>query len=552
VLWIDQELEFLINQEVSVSPGQTSLLEIPKDSGYGDLTTTICMRTRGPKDEHGFSWASCVADQLQKAVKRHPLLPRAVEKIQAVQPGFINFHIHPIFLKTTLGHWVDHPGEMGPLPYGQKAPLQIEFVSANPTGPLTIAHGRQAAVGDTLAQILTRCGYQVSREYYLNDGGNQIRLLGRSLHYFCCKEKGLKTTLPENGYQGSYMKDLARDFSREKGDEWIQQDLSDEDTEIYSQFASHQILKGIQVDLERFAVHFDQWFSEQSLHRSGKIQKVIKQLQSKDWIYEKDGALWLRSTRAGDDKDRVVKKKDGSYTYLAPDMAYHEDKFLRGFKSLINIWGPDHHGYIARVKAAIQALGYARDSLRVMIIQLTTLFRDGAPVRMSTRQGEFVTLKELVDEVGKDASRFFFLMRRADTPLDFDLELAKKQSKDNPVYYVQYAHTRIAGILRKAADFQRASSEDCQQLEEREEIELLRILWQYPYLLIQCGKLFAPHMLSSYLIDLSRRFHHFYDRHRVVTERESLTRARIELVRGVKAVLKDGLSLLGVSAPDKM
>ncbi|MFH1061339.1 MAG: arginine--tRNA ligase [Candidatus Omnitrophota bacterium] len=439
---------------------------------------------------------------------------------------------------------------------GKKQKILIEFVSANPTGPLSIAHARQAAVGESLASILAFRGQAVSKEYYINDEGNQIRNLGLSL-LFRYKEKLGKTDIefPDQGYKGEYLFELAQKMIDADGDRFLN-DQTEPTIKKFSDFAASSILQGIEQELKCFGVEFDQWFSQKDHITIEKVTQVLNELKTKNLIYELDGATWFKSTQFGDDKDRVVIKSDGLFTYLAPDIAYHKMKFDRGFDKLIDILGPDHHGYINRIKASACALGHNKDDLEVLIIQLATLSRDGQPVKMSTRAGEYITLRELVDEVGCDAARFFFLMRRCDTHLDFGLELAKKHSMDNPVYYVQYAHARICSIF-EAANQYKSELENIKinyaLINEPESLDLIRRLNAFSDVLQLCAITLDPQALTTYLRELASEFHGFYNKHRVFAEGQwETTKARLVLIECVKQVICTGLKLLGVSAPLKM
>ncbi len=426
--------------------------------------------------------------------------------------------------------------------------MQIEFVSANPTGPLTIAHGRQAALGDSLSNIMKFIGYDVTREYYLNDEGNQMNMLGRSIRARYMNLCGLNEQFPEDGYKGSYVIDIASDMEKKYGRTLV----GAEGFDIFREFGLEWILSDIKKDLDDFGVKFDMWYSQKSLKGSGKIEKAVEILKQKALIYESEGAVWFKSTLLGDDKDRVIYKSDGSMTYLTPDIAYHLEKYNRGFEKLIDIWGPDHHGYIPRMKAAIKALGYPDDSLSVLIVQLATLYRNGQVVSMSTRAGEFVTLREVMGEVGKDVSRFCFIMRRMSSHLDFDLDMIKKESSENPVFYIQYAHARIWSILDYGKDADVANNFDPSLLKEPEEIEIMRMLRQFPMIVILSAKTFEPYVVLQYIQDLSGVFHSFYNKHRIVGDDPHLTRSRIVLVNCIRIVLANGLRLLGVSLPKKM
>jgi arginyl-tRNA synthetase len=409
-------------------------------------------------------------------------------------------------------------------------------------------------VGDTLANILAMVGYDVEREYYLNDEGNQINILGRSILLRYCALVGEANGFPEDHYQGQYIIDLAKELFDQPAERKKIEKLNDKQREeFFIDYGVEKILAIIKKELEDFGVCFDVWYSQKALGKSGKVEKTLASLKEKTFIYEAEGAVWFKSSAFGDDKDRVVRKSDGSYTYLAPDIAYHEDKFKRGFRKLVNIWGPDHHGYIPRMRAAIQALGHEADEFHVIIVQLATLFRNGQPAPMSTRKGQYVTLREVLTEVGLDAARFFFLLRKTDSHLDFDLELAKKQTSENPVYYIQYAHARISGILAGANEKDLKEEKlNLALLKEEEEKTLIRQLFGFAYCLEVCAKQFDPYALTAYLQFLANDFHRFYDRHKVLSSDQDLTCARLFLIRAVKNVLSCGLRLSGVSSPEKM
>jgi arginyl-tRNA synthetase len=433
--------------------------------------------------------------------------------------------------------------------------VQVEFVSANPTGPLHIGHGRGAATGDAVASLLSAAGFDVQREYYINDAGNQMNTLGLSglLRY---KELlGEKIDFPETCYQGDYMKEIARDAVTKFGDRFLNVP-QEEGVAFFSKMGGDLILAGIDQDLQDFGIRFDNWFSEQSLFDEGKVKSAIEEMQAKGHIYEQDGALWFKTTAFGDDKDRVVVRSNGVTTYFASDIAYHRDKFARGFDWVIDVWGADHHGYVPRLKSVVQGLGRDAADLGIILVQLVSLLRDGVPVAMSTRSGEFVTLKEVVDEVGRDAARFFFLMRRSDSQLDFDLELAKRQSNDNPVYYVQYAHARIKSIFDTARERGVAPKFDGVKLEllqTPEDLSLIKKLSVYPEILEGAAVNFEPHRITYYLQELAGEFHSFYNKSRVITPEEpELTQARLFLLHCVAITLKNALTVLGISAPERM
>lgn len=520
-------------------------LQITKDASHGDFATNIALKLSRELKQKPLAIANGLVESIQ-AQTANPI----ITKMEVAGPGFINFYLKKSALADVLLEVQRLDSRYGESEYGKKKKVMLEYVSANPTGPLTIAHGRQAAVGDSLARILKAAGYSVHREYYLNDAGRQMNLLGKSLWVRYCEEFQIPAELPEDGYRGEYMKDLAKRIVAEKRDELLA--LPEEEAfAICREYAKREMMKTIGSDLDKFNVSFDEYFSESTLYQKNAVDETLGFLKKKSYIFEQDGALWFRSTDFGDDKDRVVKKSTGEFTYLAPDIAYHRTKFDRGYEWLINFWGPDHHGYIARLKAACQALGHASDDIIVRIVQLTTLYRQGQPVRMSTRAGEFVTLQELIDEVGVDAARFFFIMRRIESPLDFDLDLAKQKSQDNPVYYLQYAHARICSIS-KFAQRKVSTQAALELLASQEETDLIKMISEFPKILVQSSQMLEPYRLADYLRDLAACFHRFYSVHRVVTEDAALTDARLLLVDSVRITLRNGLHLLGISQPETM
>ena len=473
-----------------------------------------------------------------------------VEKCEIAGAGFINLTLKNETLYNELESILDKKSEYGKLTSNNKEKVMVEFVSANPTWPLHIGHGRGAAIGDCLARVLKRLGYDVAKEYYLNDVGNQMFVLAESLKVRYRQLKGEEISFLEDGYKGDYIKDTANRLIDE-GKNIDEIDFKEE--------AVKDILAGIKNDLKDFGVVFDVWFSEKTIaaqkDADGKTEvcKACQYLKSKGDAYEQDGALWLASTKFGDDKDRVLKRADGRYTYLASDVAYHKNKYERGFSKLVNLWGADNHGYVARINACIQMLGLPKEALKVVLYQLVSLVRDGKPVAMSTRSGEFITLKEVVDEVGKDACRFFFLLRAPDSQLEFDLELAKKQSSENPVFYVQYVNARCNSILKESKNRNDILKKpDFSPLKEKEERELIKQLSAFCDTLSVCEKTMSPHHFTSYLINLADIYHKFYEKCRVLTEDSALTSARLKLVEAVMIIIKNGLDLLGVSAPEKM
>ncbi len=541
-----------INNSITEEEIPAIHLELPKEKQHGDLATNIAMQLASRLKLSPQEIAAKLAEFMKEGLK-DASLDRNIAKIEVKGPGFINFFLSSDSLYDVLAEIRKKKSGFGkpaagPLQSGGK--IHIEFVSANPTGSLSVAHGRQAAVGDSLTNILKFAGDTVVKEYYINDDGNQIRLLGESLKARVLELLGEAVEFPEDGYKGSYVLDIAREVIAKFGSKAKDKSLS-----FFSAYATRCILNMIKKDLKDFGVRFDSWFSQKKFASTGEIERTLNVLKERQFIYEKDGALWFKSTAFGDDKDRVVVKSNGEFTYIAPDIAYHKEKLKRGFDRLIDIWGPDHHGYIPRLKASIQALGYTKDTLSVLIIQLATLYRDGKPVPMSTRAGEFITLKEVMEEVGPDATRFFFLMRKRDSHLDFDLELAKKESMDNPVYYIQYAYARISSILKFEEEKKvkgKRTGVDLSLLNTPEEIELIKILRKFPEIIAICVHEMEPYRITLYLQELAGAFHGFYNKHRVVSDDLRLSSARLALVECVQIVLGNGLRLLGVSAPEEM
>ena len=526
-------------------------IEIPKNKGFGDWAANLAFQLGRRVKKNPLEIAQKSKAILEKMVQKNSGLKKKIKKITIEKPGFINFFLTEASVVDELLEIARLDVTYGRSQGGASQKAIVEFVSANPTGPLTIAHGRQAALGDTLARILDAVGHKVHREFYLNDRGRQIRLLGESLYVRYEQLAGKEAELPKDGYQGAYLAELAKKFQNEKKEALSKVKSREEAVTLATDYAVRSILAGIRKDLSDLGVAFDEYFSELSLSENNLLEKTLESLQKKNFLYEQDGALWFRSTDFGDDKNRVLKKQTGEYTYLAPDIAYHKTKFDRGFTKLINLWGPDHHGYIPRLKAACQALGYDPEQLHILIVQLTTLYRRGEPVRMSTRAGEFVTLRELMDEVGVDATRFFFLMRKVDTHLDFDLELAKEKSQDNPVYYLQYAYARISSILAFAGEKADVNA-DISLIGEEEALDLIKKMSQYPEILKQAAFHLEPYRVADYLRELAALFHKFYAHHRVVTDDKSATKARLLLTDCVRIVLGNGLGILGVSAPERM
>ncbi|HQO81735.1 MAG TPA: arginine--tRNA ligase [Deltaproteobacteria bacterium] len=522
-------------------------VSVPSRKEFGDFSTNIAMvlasqTKRRPRE---------IAEIIQESMAG---LHDVFDRVEIAGPGFINFSVTPKMWVRVLHTILEEKERFGTSGFGKGKKVQVEFVSANPTGPLHVGHGRGAAVGDTLARVLRAAGFEVESEYYINDVGNQMNILGLSV--FCRYRElfGQETPFPENGYKGEYIRDIARKLIDLRGEELLALP-KDEAIALCRKFAAEIILDGIREDLELFNVHFDHWFSESTLYRDHKVEHTMDFLKDRDLSYEADGALWFRTTRFGDEKDRVLRKQDGSLTYFAPDIAYHKDKLERGFRKIIDIWGADHHGYVPRMKAAIEAMGADRDCFHALLIQLVSLVREGQPVSMSTRSGEFVTLREIIEEVGKDVCRYFFMMRRSDAQLVFDLDLAKKRSDENPVYYIQYAHARICSILRNASELGHVP--DVSRLEEDalttgDDLDLIKMIAGYPDLVVSCAADLEPHRISFYLLELATAFHRFYNRNRVISDDGRLTMARLILVVAVKQVLANALGLMGISAPESM
>lgn len=546
---IDRSVQqFVTRKGIALPENFDYEIVLTKDRAHGDFAANVAFKLARFAGER----PALVADELVLLMEKEKgaIKSGVVNKIEVAGAGFINFYLLQSSLAEVLLEVHRKDRHYGESDFGQAKKVLIEFVSANPTGPLTIAHGRQAAVGDCLARILKASGHAVKAEYYLNDAGRQMNLLGASLFARYAQALKQDVPLPEDGYQGEYLIGLANELISQKGESLLSEERP-KALDFCRKFAGDQIMNGIRKDLAAIDVQFDRYFNESSLYENGAVDQALNALTDRGFLYEQEGALWFRSTAFGDDKDRVVKKSNGEYTYLAPDIAYHKQKFERGFAQLINLWGPDHHGYIARLKAACQAFGYDSSQIDVLIVQLTTLFRQGQPVRMSTRAGEFVTLRELVDETGPDPARFFFLMRKIESHLDFDLDLAKEKSQENPVYYLQYAHARIASLIRFAERAVSAKA-DLSLLVSPEENDVVKRILDFPKAIVQASEALEPYRLADYLRELAVGFHKFYSVHRVVSDNEPLTAARLLLVDSVRIVLRNGLHLLGISQPESM
>jgi arginyl-tRNA synthetase len=546
---LNRTLEQCAEQDLfQIPPGFEVQLEVPRAEAHGDFATNLALNLAKPNRCSPMDIATSFVEQLADG-------DGLFTEVEIAGPGFINLVISPSAWYEVLNEINLLQRNYGRSDLGDKKYVQVEFVSANPTGPLHVGHGRGAAVGDTLASILEATGHEVEREYYINNAGTQIETLGRSVFLRYQQLLGRQVEFPETCYQGDYIQALAKEMQQVHGASYLNSS-EEEVLPLFSDYAAKSILEGIRKDLEDFGVHYDRWFSEKSLYENGAVERLIETLKASGDIYEKDGALWFRSTALGDEKDRVVVRANGMTTYLASDLAYHQDKYLRGFDLVINLWGADHHGYVERMYAGVMALGKKREDLRLLLVQLVNLLRKGKQMTMSTRAGEFVTLKEVIDEVGQDAARFIFLTRRSDSPLDFDLELAKEKSADNPVYYVQYAHARISSIIRLAKeqqlDLDGTENLDIKRLSLPEEMALIKQLSLYPEAVENSARFLEPHRIPYYLTQLASAFHSYYKHNRIIQDDLGLARARYHLVKAIRIVVGNGLGLLGVSAPEQM
>jgi len=584
-----EQIAALINSAVSALQENGTLpsdvqpkimVENTRDKSHGDFASNVALTLAKPARRNPRELAQMLTESLPES--------SIVEKCEIAGPGFINFFINQASSSQVVKQILDAGKEYGLQPANSRDKVQVEFVSANPTGPLHVGHGRGAAYGATVADLLQAAGVDVEREYYVNDAGRQMNILATSVWLRYLEKSGEQFTFPSNGYKGEYIYDIAAELLSQHGEAMkhasavvfkdIPADepeggdkeqhidalidrcralLGEEQYEIVFAAALDSILNDIREDLGEFGAHYQQWFSERSLTSNGDVTKAIETLTEKGHIYENAGNLWFRSTDFGDDKDRVVKRANGQTTYFASDIAYLQNKFERGFDRIIYIWGADHHGYIARMQAACQALGYDPERMIVKLVQFARLFRGEEQVQMSTRSGSFVTLRELRDEVGSDACRFFYVTRKAEQHMDFDLELAKSESKDNPVYYIQYAHARVCSVLRKLEEKewswdQEVGLENLSLLDTEHEKDLMTKLGKYPEVLSNAGLGYEPHMLANYLRELANDFHSYYNAHKIMIEDTSLRNARVTLSMAARQVLANGLTLLGVSAPEQM
>lgn len=549
-----EQLQLAIKQAVqaALASGELKLaavpevgLETPRDPSHGDFASNIALATAGEAKKSPRKVAEIIVSHIASD---------GVSRVEIAGPGFINFFLRSDWLHAVLKDIEEQGYDYGNSGHGKGEKILLEFVSANPVGPMNVVNARAAAVGDTLARILRAAGYDVGTEFYVNDAGNQADIFARSLEARYQQMTDPAYPFPEDGYPGDYVGELAEILQKEKPD--LAAMPLEKRRDFCKRWGTDKIVEMQKADLKDYGVEFDRWFRERDLHTAGALEKVIHVLKERGFVFAADDAVWFRSTEFEDDKDRVIIKSDGAYTYVTADMAYHYDKLERGYKKLINIWGPDHHGYIERMKAAIQALGYSRDTLEVLILQYVALLRKGRQVKMSKRAGEFITMQDLLEEVGKDAARFFFLHRSPESHLDFDLDLAVEQSNENPVFYVQYAHARIASILRQAGEMgiELPTIEQVRLdlLNHATEIALLKQLAALPEELLTAALQREPHRLTHYILELAGLFHSFYTHCHILGESDELRDARLVLVQGVQTVLKKVLTILGVDAPEQM
>ncbi|EIQ0608375.1 arginine--tRNA ligase [Staphylococcus pseudintermedius] len=540
-----QEIEKSIQQANIVESIPEIKIEIPKDTKNGDYATNIAMVLTKLAKRNPREIAQLIVDHLDTEAAH-------VKKIDIAGPGFINFYLDSSYLNAVIDQALELDTQFGRVAESKNKKILVEYVSANPTGDLHIGHARNAAVGDTLCNILDAAGYDVTREYYINDAGNQITNLAKSIEARYLQHLGQKAEMPADGYHGQDIKNIGADLAKKQPN---LMDLSDDERlKTFRQLGVDYEMAKLKQDLADFNIHFDNWFSETSLYEKGEIKAVLERMKENGYTYEQDGATWLRTTDFKDDKDRVLIKKDGTYTYFLPDIAYHYDKFQRGNDNLINLFGADHHGYINRLRASLETFGVDSGRLEIQIMQMVRLMQDGEEVKMSKRTGNAITLREIMDEVGIDAARYFLTMRSADTHFDFDMALAKEQSQDNPVYYAQYAHARICSILRQAEaqGYQVEKGADYQTITNDKAIELLKKVAEFEPMIEGAAEARAPHRVTNYIQDLAAHFHKFYNAEKVLTEDQAKTKAHLALIDAVRITLRNALQLVGVTAPEQM
>ena len=570
-------IQDLISKGILIEMPPNVRLDHTKDNSHGDYATNIALMLSKQAKMNPVDLAKIIVDQLEES--------SFINKIEIAGPGFINFFISDESSSSVVSEIIDQGALYGSSEIGQGKKVLLEYVSANPTGPLHVGHGRGAAYGATISNLLRAVGFKVDNEYYVNDAGRQMDILAVSIYLRYLSLCGENLRFPDNGYQGQYIKDIAQVIYESSGEEFYKKfDLifanvskdgsegGDKESHIDGliensksilgdsfraifQVGIESILGGIKSDLSEFGVVFEKWFSEQSLIDTGLSESCISKLKESQKVYEKDGALWFKTTNYGDEKDRVVVRDNGNHTYFASDIAYHFDKFERGYDKIINVWGADHHGYISRVKASIDALGHSPDKLEILLVQFANLYRGGSKVQMSTRSGSFVTLEDLRKEVGNDAARFFYILRKSEQHMDFDLDLAKSKTNENPVYYIQYAHARICSVFRQANEKEMEvdhSQANLSLLTEGIEKNIIKELSRYKSVLESSAIQYEPHQLAYYLRDLSTHFHSYYNACKFIVEDKHLTQARLSLIHATRQILINGLSILGVSAPESM
>ena len=570
-------IQDLISKGILIEMPPNVRLDHTKDNSHGDYATNIALMLSKQAKMKPVDLAKIIVDQLEES--------SFINKIEIAGPGFINFFISDESSSSVVSEIIDQEALYGSSEIGQGKKVLLEYVSANPTGPLHVGHGRGAAYGATISNLLRAVGFKVDNEYYVNDAGRQMDILAVSIYLRYLSLCGENLRFPDNGYQGQYIKDIAQVIYDSSGEEFYKKlDLifanvskdgsegGDKESHIDGliensksilgdsfraifQVGIESILGGIKSDLSEFGVVFEKWFSEQSLIDTGLSESCISKLKESEKVYEKDGALWFKTTNYGDEKDRVVVRDNGNHTYFASDIAYHFDKFERGYDKIINVWGADHHGYISRVKASIDALGHSPDKLEILLVQFANLYRGGSKVQMSTRSGSFVTLEDLRKEVGNDAARFFYILRKSEQHMDFDLDLAKSKTNENPVYYIQYAHARICSVFRQANEKEMEvdhSQANLSLLTEGIEKNIIKELSRYKSVLESSALQYEPHQLAYYLRDLSTHFHSYYNACKFIVEDKHLTQARLSLIHATRQILINGLSILGVSAPESM
>ena len=532
--------------ELSVMP--EVVVEKPKEEKFGDFSTSLAMGLSKSERRKPYEVAEILSRHLQSSEEY-------IASVTIAGPGFLNLTMKPIFFLERLVKVAEQGDQYGSSNAGQGKKVLLEFVSANPTGPLHVGHGRGAAVGDMLGRLLDKAGYDVSTEYYINDVGNQMNTLGRSTWARYLELQGKVNEFPADYYQGDYIKDIARDIKNKHGNEFLNK-TEEQVLSFFREYALNSVLDGIKKDLSDFDVSFDRWFSEKNLYDQKLVDTSVNWLREEKHVYDKDGAVWLKSSKFNDEKDRVLIKQSGEKTYFCSDIAYHKNKIDRGFEWIVDLWGADHHGYVPRMKSALKAMGYDESVFKVMLIQFVSLKRGGETVSMSTRSGEFETLAEVIKDVGLDATRFFFLMRSSDTHLDFDLELAKKESADNPVFYIQYAHARICSIFRKATEngikLLDSADIDLSPLKNEEEFIMIKKILSFGETIEKSAELLEVHRIAFYLQDLVGNFHRYYSRNRIVSDDHALSSARLFLMNCLRITIRNGLSVMGVSAPDRM